>query len=65
MADLLECKRTLFKFDVSEAMITKLRGTKPDEEEMLAYGNSHSSEIMEFLRERYLSNFTKYSQHLT
>ena len=65
MADPLECKRTLFTFDVSDAMIIKLRGTKPDEQEILANGDPHSSVIMEFLRERYLSNFTKYSQHLT
>lgn len=65
MADPLEGKRTLFTFNVSDAMITKLRGTKPDEQEILANGDSHQSVIMEFLRERYLSNFTKYSQHLT
>ena len=65
MPDPLEGKRTLMTFDLAGSMIIKLRGTKPGEDEIHANGDTYSTVIMEFLRERYLSNFLKYSRHLT
>ena len=44
-------------FDLAGAMIIKLHGTKPDDDEIHANGDTYSTVIMEFLRERYLSNF--------
>ena len=52
-------------FDLAGPMIIELRGTKPDEDEIQANGDSYSTVIMEFLRERYLNNILKYSRHLT
>lgn len=65
MADPQEGKRTMMTFDLAGSMIIKLRGTKPDEDEIHANGDTYSTVIMDFLRERYLSNFFKYSRHLT
>ena len=65
MADPLEGKQTMMTFDLAGAMIIELRGTKPDEDEIQANGDTYSTVIMEFLRERYLNNFLKYSRHLT
>jgi hypothetical protein len=46
-------------------MIVKFRGTKQEISEIEAEGLTTSTVIMDFLRERYLSNFHKYSRHLT
>jgi hypothetical protein len=64
-ADPFENKQTHFTFDLLSALIIKLRGTKQDDLDIHVNGNNHNSVIMEFLRERYLSNFHKYSRHLT
>jgi hypothetical protein len=65
MTDPLEGKYTMMAFDLAGAMIIELRGTKPEEDEIQANGYTYSTVIMEFLRERYLNNFLKYSRHLT
>ena len=65
MADSLEGKRTKINFLVGDNIIVKLRGTKPNDDELYTDGYSSATLIMDFLRERYLSNFTKYSTHLT
>ena len=60
-----ENKRSLRRFDLAGALIIKFFGIRPEEEEIRANGDTYSTVIMEFLRERYLSNFSKYSRHLT
>lgn len=63
--DIERVKKNLVVFQVSAPMIIKLRGIKPESSELETEGVTTSTVIMDFLRERYLSNFLKYSRHLT
>ena len=63
--DIERVKKNLVVFQVSAPMIIKLRGIKPESSELETEGITTSTVMMDFLRERYLSNFLKYSSHLT
>jgi len=65
MSENFEGSQIPIEFPVADAIIIRLRGTKPTEEEIYINGNTNTTVIMEFLRENYLSDFSKYSRHLT